>query len=279
MSCELSMSQSGSPAHPPGHSGSVFPGTHIEGADHAMDGAESDVIHVNCNILTDEQLNLLLSHVAHRAPHVRPSPTLTPASPFIMPPFPAMQAGQPLQLDKPIPTLFPSVSPETIFEIIHFEFFPADLYKLDPTSLEKGLDTVIIATQDHYPHLASLIVPLHVYFRILGCYAASSNSPDAVVAILNASLAYCAHLSSLNLTYKWPALLQYHNQFFFRRSREMARGKFSGWLAPDNELIAEVLFGHNLSQRQDRPPYTLHFLLVVCCLHVFAVVAVAKIWL
>lgn len=167
---------------------------------------------------------------------------------FRVPPFPFLQstAATTTVLDQFLQRHFPLVSRETLQEIIHFEFFPPDLYKLNPMYLEKGLD-LETKTED-YPTFDSLMEPLVVYFQILSCYAASSNSISALLAIHRGSHVYRAHLSSLNRTYKWPAVLEYHSQFFFRRSREMARGDFSGWCSPDNELISQVLLGHDHPQ-------------------------------
>lgn len=175
------------------------------------------------------------------------------SSSFTAPPL--AQTPMPPSDVQALSELFPFVSPETISEIIHFQFFPTDLYKLDPTS----------ATKD-YPTLASLIDPLFVYFQILGIYAASKNQVSALLSIHRASLIYGSHLSSLDRTYVWPAILEYHFRFFYRRSHEMACGNFSGWYSPDNELLGQHLFGRN----QPPPPesYLLFvgFLIFLLCL-------------
>lgn len=198
------------------------------------ESTDSTGIHVHCNTLTDEQFNMLFSYtIANRVSGGANSTR----SAFTMPPLPFVDAGE--DNTKSLLDTFPLVSHETISEIIHFEFFHPNLYKLDPVSSESSKE---------YPTLVSLIGPLSIYFQILACYAAASNSTSAVLAIQRASASYSAHLASLNSTYEWSAVLQYHSRFFFRRSREMARGDFSGWCAPDNDLVGEVLLGHNRIQ-------------------------------
>lgn len=193
--------------------------------------------------LTDAQFNMLFSYIRRAlsaSENENPPRTQMENSTFTMPAFLFIQQPSATSAES-IADNFPHVPPDTIQEILHFEFFPPDLYKLDPISSE---------STKQYSTLSSLMGPLSVYFQIIGCYAASSNNSSAVLAVQRASLAYCAHLSSLNETYEWSAVLEYHSQFFFRRSREMARGDYSGWQSPDQELMGQLLFPHVRHPRQ-----------------------------
>ncbi|KAF8154038.1 hypothetical protein B0H34DRAFT_631033, partial [Crassisporium funariophilum] len=134
--------------------------------------------------------------------------------------------------------VFPFIPRATIMEIVRFEFHPLNLYKLDVLAQEKAADAqnTMDLEDGHftirertgsakdYPNFASLLKPLLIYFDVLGVYAASSGNVAAILSILRGCTAYCAHLSSLNQTYFWVAILQYHKQFFLKRTKEMARG-------------------------------------------------------
>jgi hypothetical protein len=153
---------------------------------------------------------------------------------------------------------FPSVPRATILEIVRYEFHPLNLYKLDPVAQEKATDarnTMDIedghftirertGTPKDYPTFASLLEPLLTYFEILGSYAASSGNIGATLTIFRGSAAYCTHLSTLYRSYTWAAIIQYHKQFFLKRSKEMARGIYSEWASPDLTLMGIYLVGH-----------------------------------
>ncbi|KAF8189665.1 hypothetical protein BJ912DRAFT_1142892 [Pholiota molesta] len=95
-----------------------------------------------------------------------------------------------------------------------------------------------------YPTFASLLEPLLTYFEILGSYAASSGNIGATLTIFRGSAAYCTHLSTLYRSYTWAAIIQYHKQFFLKRSKEMARGVYTEWASPDLTLMGIYLVGH-----------------------------------
>ncbi|KAF9486411.1 hypothetical protein BDN70DRAFT_10947 [Pholiota conissans] len=182
------------------------------------------------------------------------SATATTIPPFV--PGPATEANS--QSCESLTDQFPYISRATIIEIIRFEFHPLNVYKLDLVSHDKAAETrntldiedgsftvrERTGSAKDYPNFASLLEPLLTYFEILGAYAASSGSASSTLAILRGCNAYCAHLSCLNRTYTWSAILQYHKHFFLKRSKEMARSNFSGWLNPDANLMSQFLFGH-----------------------------------
>ncbi|KAF8172661.1 hypothetical protein BJ912DRAFT_1148100 [Pholiota molesta] len=141
---------------------------------------------------------------------------------------------------------FPCISRATLQEIVRFELHPFDLYKLDMDmeAQEKAWRGHAGSATD-YPTFASLLAPLLVYFDVLGCDAAvASGDATTTLAVLRGCAAYCAHLSALDRTYAWAAVLQHHTRFFLRRAREMARGVYSGWAVLDLQLMHECLPGH-----------------------------------
>lgn len=210
--------------------------------------------------LSDSQFALLLSRLTSPVapPLNTPSQPLAPSQPaFAVPAF----VGGP---NSPIPSgeslldKFPFIPRSTLLEIIRYEFHPLNLHKLDPSAMEKSTEaknslvfdeyglSVKPRTGSHkdYPFFSSLLEPLSIYFKVLTVYAASSNSVANLLSVSEASLSYIRHLTTLSRQYTWSAVLQYHVNFFLKRSRDMSHGDFSGWNTPDHVLLAEHLILH-----------------------------------
>ena len=200
-------------------------------------------------VLTADALQVLLAHVTRNPPtgtsvQMTASPTTVPVPQANLPPFHSttttfVAPGESLY------DLFPLIETSTILDITKHIFKPLDLFKLDPTL---DFDNGTISARAHsgslqdYPHLSSLVEPLTIYFDILSAYAASSNNVAATYAIVTGGLHYIRHLSTLDRSYHWHAVLQYHKAFFVLRCREMLRGDYTGWARSDGQLMNRHLY-------------------------------------
>ena len=200
--------------------------------------------------LTADALQVLLAHVAQNSPtgasvQTTASPTTVPVPQTNLPPFRSTTATV-VAPGESLYDLFPFIETSTILEITKHIFKPLDLFKLDPTL---DLDNGTISPRAHsgsllqdYPHFSSLIEPLTIYFDILSAYAASSGNVAATYAIVTGGFQYIRHLSTLNRSYHWHAVLHYHKAFFTLRCREMLRGDYTGWARSDGQLMNYHLY-------------------------------------
>ncbi|KAF9477639.1 hypothetical protein BDN70DRAFT_96064 [Pholiota conissans] len=164
---------------------------------------------------------------------------------------------------EPLYEIFPFIPPSVILEIVRFEFSPLDLYKLDATAwlksdqvsqirhIRKAQDFRVYgaarnskATKDCYPDFLSVLGPLLVYFDVLASFAASAGKVAGTYTVVRCCSEYCNSLAFLSGKYDWPPVLQYHIQFFLKRSTDMAGGMYTGWNFEDRLLIDEYLAGH-----------------------------------
>jgi hypothetical protein len=139
---------------------------------------------------------------------------------------------------------FPHVEEATITSILAHTFHPYHLWKLDPRHHERNQKKTLqlvggsleIAPDDtalkDYKDVASLVVPLNVYFEILVHY--SSPSVSGAIAIL--FFRYLTHLHNMATEYSWSAVVNYHPQFFLQRRIEMRKGYYDLWARQDPEL-------------------------------------------
>ncbi|KAF8171507.1 hypothetical protein BJ912DRAFT_995404 [Pholiota molesta] len=182
--------------------------------------------------------------------------------PFVPPPNPVVANSGESLVDR-----FPSIPRAIIIEIVRHEIHPLNLYKLDiraqdrisdaknTVDLEDGRFTIRERTGGvkDYPTMSSLLEPLMLYFHVLGAHAASSGNAHAVLALLESCASYISHLSWLNRTYLWSAVLLYHKHFFLIRQKEMARGIYNGWKHPNPDLVTEYLLGHGRPAQSSKP--------------------------
>ena len=214
-------------------------------------------------VLTADALQVLLAHVARNVVtsasfQTTVSPTTVPVPQENSPPFHSITStivpsGQSLY------DLFPLIETSIILDITKHIFKPLDLFKLDPTRHDKNVDlktrlyfdngTIsaeaaanLGSLRDCYPHISSLVEPLTIYFDILSAYAASSGNVAATCAIATGGFHYIRHLSTLNRSYHWDAVLQYHKAFFMIRCRDMLRGDYTGWARSDGQLMNSHLY-------------------------------------
>ena len=152
--------------------------------------------------------------------------------------------------------LFPLIETGTILDITRHVFKPLDLFRLDPALHDKNMELKTTLDFENgsllakartgslcdYPHLSSLIKPLSTYFNILSAYAASSGNTAATYAISTGGFQYIHHLSTLNQSYQWTAVLQYHKACFMLRCHEMLKGDYSGWAHSDGQLMNSHLY-------------------------------------
>jgi hypothetical protein len=228
-------------------------------------------------VLTADALQVLLTHVARNFPtgasvQTIASPTTVPVTVAQenLPPFHSTTAtvvapGQTLY------DLFPLIETSTILAITMHIFKPLDLFKLAPMRHDKNVDLKTVldfdngtisvkahsgSLQDYYPHFTTLVEPLTIYFDILSAYAASSGNAAATYAIVTGGFHYIRHLSTLNRSYHWGAVLQYHKAFFMLRCREMLRGDYTGWARSDGQLMNCHLYHQVRSSAVDsfKPP-------------------------
>ncbi|KAF8814520.1 hypothetical protein BYT27DRAFT_7082109 [Phlegmacium glaucopus] len=203
-----------------------------------------------------EAFTLLLQRLG--SPPTQPNgaiPVTPPTLSLNPPPFHS-SASSVIPIGESLYDLFPLVETGTILEITKHTFKPLDLFKLDPTLHDKNMDLKTTLDLENgsitakaksgslrdYPQFTSLLEPLMVYFNILSAYAASSGNVDATYAIAQGTCLYVQHLSTLNCSYTWHAVLQYHKAFFLLRCREMARGDYSGWTRSDGQLMNTHLY-------------------------------------
>lgn len=101
-------------------------------------------------------------------------------------------------------------------------FKPLDLFKLAPTPRDENMGLKTFKTvldfnhrtisvkahsgslRGYYPHFTSLVEPLTIYFDIFSAHA----------AIVTGGFYNIRHLSTLNRSYHWGAVLQYHKFFY-----------------------------------------------------------------
>ena len=206
-------------------------------------------------VLTADALQVLLAHVSRNLPtgasdQTTASLTTFPVPETNLPPFHSTTATVVVPGES-LYDLFPLVETSTILDITKHIFKPLDLFKLDPTLHDKNMDLKTVLDFDNgttsaeahsdslrdYPHFASLVEPLTIYFDILSAYAASSGNVAATYAIVTGGFHYIRHLSALNRSYHWHAVLQYHKAFFMLRCRDMLKGDYTGWARSDVQLM------------------------------------------
>ena len=204
-------------------------------------------------VLTADALQVLLSHVpTHTRVQTTPSPTTTVPVPHENLPLFHSTTATVVAPGQSLYDLFPLIETSTILDITKHILKPLYLFKLAPTPHDKIIDlktvldfdngTISVKThsgslRDYYPHITSLVEPLTIYFDILSAYAASSGDIAATYAIVTGGFHYIRHLVTLNRSYHWDAVLQYHKSFFMLRCRDMSRGDYTGWARSDGQLM------------------------------------------
>ena len=209
-------------------------------------------------MITAEALQVLLAQVRAIPAGVQPAsvdPVPAQIAQTNPPPFhsiaaPVVPPGESLY------DLFPFVETGAILDITKHMFKPLDLFRLDSALHDKSIDLKTTLDFENgslsarartgsprdYPHLSSLIEPLSTYFNILSAYAASSGNVAATYTISSGGFQYIHHLSTLNRSYHWNAVLQYHKAFFMLHCRDMLKGDYSGWARSDSQLMNSHLY-------------------------------------
>ena len=205
-------------------------------------------------VLTADALQVILAHNARNFPtdssvQTTASLTTAPVPQANLPPFHSTTATA-VAPGESFYGLFPLIETSTILDITKHVFKPSDLFKLNPTL---DFDNRTISARAHsdsllrdYPHFSSLIEPLTIYFGILSAYAASSGNVASTYAIATGGFHYIRHLSTLNRSYHWHAVLQYHKAFFKLRCHDMKKGDYTGWARPDGQLMNRYLYHHRV---------------------------------
>ncbi|KAF8801005.1 hypothetical protein BYT27DRAFT_7116126 [Phlegmacium glaucopus] len=192
-----------------------------------------------------EAFALLLQRLGSPATQATGTIPITSLTQSLSPPPFHSSASSVIPTGESLYDLFPLVETGVILEITKHTFKPLDLFKLDPTLHDKNMDSKTTARSGSlrdYPQFPSLLEPLMVYFNILSAYAASSGNVNATYAIAQGTCIYVQHLSTLNRSYNWHAVLQYHKAFFLVRCREMLRGDYTGWTRSDGQLMNTHLY-------------------------------------
>ncbi|KAL1667455.1 hypothetical protein GGF50DRAFT_48501 [Schizophyllum commune] len=145
--------------------------------------------------------------------------------------------------------IFPLIEPELLLAIAQHTLKPTDLHKLDSRyrdKVDQGSSESAASNRGppvkDYPSLNSLVIPLHVYFQVLGAFGATGGgSATDVFNIMQGGFQYLQHLTQLHQHYEWAGVLEYHMAFHLKRRRDMGNGDYSGWLQPDAALMSTIL--------------------------------------
>lgn len=193
---------------------------------------------------------------------VPPPDAPTPFNPGFVPPASANPAAG---ASSSLLSQFPQVEAAVLTAIINHEFRASDLYKLDPQYRDKADRRVLAingdtlelqsgeATAKEYRSVNSVIIPLGIYFSILGAAIASQNAATNG-AIITGFWAYSNSISQFASEYNWTAVSAYHTDFFTARRREMQSGDYSRWGRIDSDIQSRRLFGHTKAARPVAPP-------------------------
>ena len=234
------------------------------------------------------ELKTLLQTALRVGANLPPAPAPpTPAPPVLAAPAPVPQAfaaPEAAQLAAPgfVPPVsanpaagasssllsrFPMVEAAVITAIITHEFRATDLYKLDPQYRNRSERRVLALNGDtlelhsgdttakEYRSLTSIIVPLTVYFSILGAAIAPHSAQDLGFIHSN-FMAYIGSLHQFAAEYSWTAVSAYHVDFFTARRREMQSGDYSRWGYTDVNIQSNCLLGRIKGPRPVSTPQT-----------------------
>ena len=190
-----------------------------------------------------------------------PEAALQPALGFVPPASANAAAGA----SSSLLSRFPMVEAAVITAIITHEFRATDLYKLDPQYCNRSERCILALNGDmlelqsgdttakEYRSLTSIIIPLTVYFSILGAAIAPHTTQD--LGLIHANfMAYIGSLHQFAAEYNWAAVSAYHVDFFTARRREMQYGDYSHWGYTDVNIQSNCLLGRIKGPRPSPTP-------------------------